>query len=188
MFQKVQEVILWVAAVGHKFLDLSLGQGDQMMLCPINYQKLGPFNRQTSSAQSFTCTKSTCPSSLQQQLSKVVCFFSYFYDISVCWEWRRRFQLKDGRQSLSDSAVQFVICNSIILLWYISMIFLWYVYDIYLIFIWYLFDISMIPIERWSSKVGWLCCSVCLKCLPLLRTPVQPPIETSSGPSEREPN
>ena len=40
MFQKVQEVILRAAAGAHKFLELSLGQGGQM-LCPINYQKLG---------------------------------------------------------------------------------------------------------------------------------------------------
>ena len=40
MFQKVQEVILRAAAGAHKFLELSLGQGDQM-LGPINYQKLG---------------------------------------------------------------------------------------------------------------------------------------------------
>ena len=44
MFQKVQEVILWPVAPAHKFLDLSPGQGDQMM-CPINYQKLVPFDK-----------------------------------------------------------------------------------------------------------------------------------------------
>ena len=50
---------------------------------------------------------------------------------------------------------------------------------------------EQIWIEGCSSKLGWLCCSVFSLSQvfsPSKRAPVQPTIETSSGPREREPN
>ena len=75
----------------HKFLELGLGRGDQMMLSH-KLSKTRPLT-QTSWVQSFTFTISTCPSSVQQ-LSKVIGVCSYFCDISVCWGLMMRFRFR----------------------------------------------------------------------------------------------